>query len=73
MMNVFACVFALIASTVVAMLAGLRHGADARNVTRLAEHFGWGRSDAAEVYGTAREIGFGAAYRSMRAHSPLAA
>jgi hypothetical protein len=39
---------------------------DARNVTRLAEHFGWGRADAAEAYALARRTGFGAAYRSVR-------
>jgi hypothetical protein len=39
---------------------------DARNVARLAEHFGWGRADAAEAYAVARHTGFGAAYRSVR-------
>ena len=71
-MNVFGFIIALIASTVVAMLAAVRQSADARNVARLAEHFGWGRSDAAEAYASARRIGFGAAYRSLRARSPLA-
>ena len=39
---------------------------DARNVARLAEHFGWGRTDAAEAYALARRTGFGSAYRSVR-------
>ena len=50
----------------VASDAVLRLTPDARNVARLAEHFGWGRADAAEAYALARRTGFGAAYRSVR-------
>ena len=52
--------------TAVASDAVQRLTPDARNVARLAEHFGWGRADAAEAYAVARRTGFGAAYRSVR-------
>jgi len=65
-MNVSVLILAICTSAVLAMLAGERHGAEARNVARLAEHFGWARSDAAEVYAMARRIGFGAACMTVR-------
>lgn len=47
-------------------VAADRYMADHRNVTRLADHFGWPRSDAAAVYAMSRQIGFGAACRAIR-------
>ena len=65
-MSLSALILAMAVSATLAVLALDQHLADARNVTRLAEHFGWTRSDAADVYTRARRIGFGAAYTSLR-------
>lgn len=42
------------------------YASESRNVARLAQHFGWPRSEAAEVHAMARRVGFGAAYRARR-------
>jgi hypothetical protein len=73
-MSFIAFILASSASAAVAMLALGQQLADARNVARLAAHFGWTRSDAADAYAVSRRVGFGAAYRSVRAeHRPLSA
>jgi hypothetical protein len=64
-MNLLVLVLAFCASMMLGVAAD-RHLADHRNVTRLAEHFGWARSDAAAAYAMSRQTGFGAAYRTMR-------
>jgi hypothetical protein len=66
MMIIAALIDATRRCAAVASNAAQRLTPDARNVGRLAEHFGWGRADAAEAYASARRTGFGAAYRSMR-------
>ncbi len=71
-MSLSALILAMSVSAALAVLAAGQHLADARNVTRLAKHFGWTRSDAADTYAMARRIGFGAAYKALRfEHRPL--
>lgn len=70
-MNGYVFILAICVSAMLALLADDRLTADKRNVARLAEHFGWPRSDAADAYAMARRVGFGAAYDAMRAKRRL--
>jgi hypothetical protein len=65
-MNVAVLILAVCVSAALAVLEDARRSADTRNVRRLAEHFGWARSDASEAYRIARRVGFGSAYRTVR-------
>ena len=67
-MNVAMLILGASAIAVGRCLVGLRHLSDARNVSRLARHFGWARSDAADANAMARQEGFGHAYRTLRGH-----
>ncbi len=53
------------ASTLVMATLAAHRGWEQRNIARLAAHFGWLRADAARAYAIARDVGFGAAYRTV--------
>ena len=63
-MNVTMLILALSTVAVLSLLFADRHLSDARNIARLARHFGWARADAAAVYAAARRGGFGQAYQA---------
>ena len=71
-MNVTLLILAVSAVAVLSLLVADRHLSDARNIARLARHFGWARSEAAAVYAAARRGGFGQAYQA-RGQAPAAA
>lgn len=64
-MSLLILILAFCASMMLGVAAD-RHMADHRNVTRLAHHFGWAQPDAAAVYAMSRQMGFGAAYTTVR-------
>ena len=70
-MNVTILIFAIGTLTVLSLLVADRLLSDVRNISRLAQHFGWARSDAAVVYAAARRGGFGQAYQA-RGRGPAA-